>query len=59
VCAFVAVVAVVVWASSGLFSGTQLQTLFSFFVFFKKGGVLSQEESASVSISLQLLCCFP
>ncbi len=59
-CAFVVVVAVVVWASSGLFSGTQLQTLFSSFFFFeKKGGVLSQEESASVSISLQLLCCFP
>jgi hypothetical protein len=33
VCAFV-VVAVVVWASSGLFSGTQLQTLFSCSFFF-------------------------
>jgi len=59
VCAFV-VVAVVVWASSGLFSGTQLQTLFSSSFFFPplKEGFLVKK-SQQVCLSLQLLCCFP
>ncbi len=54
-CAFVAVVAVVVWASSGLFSGTQLQTLFSSYLFFLKREGFFVKKSQQVCLSLS---CF-
>jgi hypothetical protein len=56
VCAFVAVVAVVVWASSGLFSGTQLQTLFSSYLFFLKREGFFVKKSQQVCLSLSSCC---